>query len=134
MTKSVRCTHCEGVVDVAQRAMSVFCPHCHRRLRIENLRISRYFAVNELATTGDVMVTRRGSVVATIKAGNLVVLGKVQGKVKSPGRVVIRDSATVNADIEAALLRVENGAVMRGFLRIGAGRAEAVPKADAAPA
>jgi cytoskeletal protein CcmA (bactofilin family) len=100
--------------------MSVFCPHCNRRLRIENLRITRYFAVNELATTWDLMITRNGHLVAKAKVGNLTVLGKIQGAVRSPGRVIVRKSATVNADIEAPRLLVEGGAVMKGFLRIGA--------------
>lgn len=109
-------------MEVGARAMSVVCPHCNRRLILEDMRISRYHAVNELATCGKVVVDKRGHLVApTIKAGNLVVRGKIQGDVRVTERVKLHKTAWVKADIAAPGLRVESGAALQGHLRIGPG-------------
>ena len=118
--KKVRCTYCDGTIDVALRAMSIFCPHCKKRLILEDYKIDSYYAVREFATCGDVVVEKKGHVVAPIKAGNLTVKGKVQGRVTARGRVEIRKAGSFKGDIEAPSLIVENGATLEGFVRIGA--------------
>jgi predicted acyltransferase (DUF342 family) len=114
----VRCTHCEGVLEVAPRAMSVFCPHCNKRLVIEDIRIQRYYAVREIATCGDVVVGKRGHAVAAIRADNLIVEGKVSGDVVAVGCVRVASTASLTGDIRARGLSVEDGAAIHGFLRI----------------
>jgi cytoskeletal protein CcmA (bactofilin family) len=98
----------------------VFCPHCNKRLVVEDLHVERYYAVRELATCGDVVVEGRGHVVAAIKAANLIVDGRVQGNVIAAGRVRIGKRASVTGDIQAPRILVEAGAKLKGFLRIGA--------------
>jgi predicted acyltransferase (DUF342 family) len=119
MLKRVCCTRCQGALDVAARAMSASCPHCNRRLVLEDLRVEEYYAVREIATCGDVVVEKRGHVVASIQAGNLIVSGRVQGDVRAVGRVSIARTASVTGDIQAPRLLVQNGATLDGFLRIG---------------
>lgn len=116
--KTVSCTHCQGLNEVAPRAMSVFCKHCHKRLFLENYKIKSYHAVSEFSTCGDIVVERKGHVVAPIKVNNLTVKGKVQGKVQAKGRVTLSKTGSFKGDIEASHLRVENGAELNGFLRI----------------
>ena len=117
--KRVFCTHCARVMDVAVRAMSVFCPHCKKRLILEDFKIDSYYAVREFSTCGDVVIEKKGHVVAPIKAGNLTVKGKVQGRVTARGQVEIKKTGWFKGDLDAPCLLVENGAVLDGFVRIG---------------
>lgn len=117
--KKVFCTHCGQATQVAVRAMSVFCPHCMKRLILEDFKIDSYYAVREFSTCGDVVVEKKGHVVAPIKAGNLIVKGKVQGRVTARGQVQIKKTGWFKGELEAPSLIVENGATLDGFVRIG---------------
>ncbi len=119
MTKRVYCTHCGEGVEVAARALSSVCPRCNRRLAIEDVRVHQYYAVRKVATCGDVLVAERGHLVASVQAVNLTVDGKLKGNVKARGFVRIGRKASVQGDIEAPSLSVENGAELTGDLRIG---------------
>ncbi len=118
-SKTVVCTHCQDECEVAKRAMSVFCPHCRKRLILEDYAIKNYTSVRELVTCGDVVVEKRGHVRARVKAGNLTVRGKIQGDVTARGFVKIGKTAHLIGDLEASILEIEDGAVLEGFLSIG---------------
>jgi len=120
VSRHVVCTYCAKDVEVAQRAMSVFCPHCKKRLILEDYKIDGYYAVREFFTCGDVVVEKKGHVVAPIRATNLTVKGKVQGHVTARGQVEIKKNGWFKGELEAPVLVVENGAVFEGFVRIGA--------------
>ena len=89
-TRSVVCTNCERVSEVASRAMSVFCPHCKKRLILEDYKIKGYYAVTDFATCGDIVVERRGFVVGPVKVENLTIKGKLQGQVTARGKLCQR--------------------------------------------
>ena len=118
-SKQVICTHCHEQSKVSQRAMSVFCPHCRKRLILENYNIKSYTSVRELVTCGDIVVERKGHVRASVKAGKLTVKGEVNGNVVARGLVQLGKTARFKGDLEAPLLCIEGGAVLNGFLRIG---------------
>lgn len=99
--------------------MSVFCPHCHKRLILEDYKIKTYYAVREFFTCGDIVVEKKGHVVAPVRAGTLTVKGKVQGSVMSQGTVNIARTGSFKGDIDAPTLHIESGAIIDGFLRIG---------------
>lgn len=119
VAKHVACTHCGGGVHVSLRAMSVFCPHCNKRLILEDFKIDSYYAVREFFTCGDVVVEKKGHVVAPIRAGSLTVKGKVQGQAAVRGPVEIKKHGSFKGDLQAPSLVVENGAMLDGFVRIG---------------
>jgi len=123
----VDCTHCGKPTEVARRAMSVFCPHCRQRLILEDFKIQTYYAVRDFSTCGDIVVEKKGHVVAPIKANNLTVRGKVQGKVVARGRVFIARTGWFKGDITAATIEIEPGAAVDAFLQIGESRNGAVP-------
>ena len=99
--------------------MSIFCPHCRKRLILEDYAIKNYTSVRELVTCGDVVVEKRGNYRARIKAGNLTVRGKIQGDVTARGSVKRGKPGHLIGDLEASVLEIEGGAVLKGFLRIG---------------
>ncbi len=111
--------------------MSVFCPHCHKRLILEDYKIKTYYAVREFYTCGDIVVEKKGHVVAPVRAGTLTVKGKVQGSASTQGTVNIAKTGSFKGDIEAPSLHIESGAVIEGFLRIGQPNGETVIKKSA---
>jgi len=117
--KRVVCTYCDKECEVAARAMSVFCPHCKKRLILEDFKISSYHAVREFFTCGEVIIEKKGHVVAPIKAGQITIKGKVQGNIISRGPAVISKTGSLKGGITAPVLHIEQGAVLDGFLRIG---------------
>lgn len=125
--RQVHCTHCGKPTDVARRAMSVFCPHCRQRLILEDFKIQTYYAVRDFSTCGDIVVEKKGHVVAPIKAHNLTVRGKVQGRVIARGRVLICKTASFKGDITAPVIEIEAGAAVDAFLNIGVAGNGAVP-------
>ena len=117
--KQVPCTHCNRLVEVAEKALSVFCPHCRKRLILEDFQVKSYRAVREFATCGDVVVEKRGAVAARVLVGNLLVKGRVQGNVEARGKVEVAKTGDIRGDISAPRLVVHSGATMKGFCRIG---------------
>ena len=99
--------------------MSVFCPHCRKRLILEDFRIKNYHAVRKFATCGDVVVEKRGAVAAKVLVGNLLVKGRIQGDVDARGKVEVAKTGDIKGDINAPRLVVHSGATMKGFCRIG---------------
>ena len=121
---------------VALRAMSVFCPHCTKRVILENYRIRTYHATREFSTCGDILVESRGIVHAPIHVDNLTVKGRVHGSVHARGRVLIDRTGQMRGDVRASHLVVVAGGVINGYCHVEPeGRqAGAVPKAPLAPA
>ncbi|MFQ5589802.1 MAG: polymer-forming cytoskeletal protein [Phycisphaerae bacterium] len=117
--RQVVCTHCGRVSEASQRAMSLFCPHCHLRVILEDFHVRGYYGVSEFSTCGDIVVERGAYVVAPIKVANLAVKGKVEGTVVARGRVTVKKTGTLVGDIRAPSLLVEQGGALRGFVRIG---------------
>ena len=117
-SRDVVCTNCNHVCEVANRAMSISCPHCKKRLDLEDYKIRGYYAVTDFATCGDIVVERRGFVVAPVKVENLTVKGKLQGQVTARGKVSIGKKGWLKGDIVAPSLQIKSGAVVDGFLRI----------------
>ncbi len=117
--KKVVCTHCGHESEAGKRAMSIACPKCYKRIILEDLNIRTYFAVSEFATSGDVVIEKKGFVVAPIRADNVMIKGRVQGEIDARGRVTISKTGQLKGDVTAPALVIENGASIDGFLRIG---------------
>jgi len=99
--------------------MSTFCPHCRKRLILEDFKVDSYYAVRDFSTSGDIVVEKKGHVVAPIRAANVTVKGKVQGQVTAQGEVKLTKTGYLKGEIEARSLCIEEGAVLDAFLRIG---------------
>ncbi len=125
--KTVVCTHCGHHSEAGKRAMSVFCPKCHKRIILEDLKIKSYYAVSRFATSGNVVVEKKGFVIAPIHADQVTVKGRVQGAIAARGWVRISKTGQLKGDITAPSILVEAGAAIDGFLRIGVDRPEGKP-------
>src|SRR5438552_1162701 len=94
--------------------MSVTCRFCHKSLKLVDIAIKQYEARRQIVTCGVVTVEKKGSAVAEILCGGLIVRGKVKGTVKSHGPVLIGPDAEVKGDVSAPSLAVGAGAVLEG--------------------
>jgi DNA-directed RNA polymerase subunit RPC12/RpoP len=117
--RMVVCTYCDRPSEVAKRAMSVFCPHCKKRLILEDYKIDSYYAVREFFTCGDIVVEKGGHVCAPIRAANLIVRGKVQGHATVRGALTIAKNGWFKGEVDAPGLVVEQGGMLDAFVRIG---------------
>ncbi len=65
-----------------------------------------------------VTVGRNGQVGANITAREVVVLGKVRGNISATDRVDIRAEGSLNGDVAAARISIEDGAFFKGGIDI----------------
>lgn len=100
--------------------MSITCKHCHKPLRLEDIRIKEYQARRQIDTCGTVVVEKKGNVISDrILCGAMVIRGKVKGQITSRGCVLISPEAEVKGDVTAPALAVGAGAILEGEYRIG---------------
>src|SRR6185369_15997551 len=116
---SITCLYCKKPQEVARRAMSITCKFCHKPLKLEDIPIKQYEARRTIATCGVVTIEKKGTAVADIKCGGMIVRGKVKGTVESHGPVLIGPEAEVKGDVTAPSLAVGAGAVLEGQYEIG---------------
>jgi hypothetical protein len=131
--KTVCCTFCGGPIEVSLKAMSIFCPHCHKRVVCEDYTIKSYHAVRSVATCGDVIVERKGHVVAPVRATSLIVRGLVRGDVLVHKLVEIESSGTIQGNIQAPRLVMHDGGKLIGKCTITRNGSTSHPKPPAKP-
>jgi cytoskeletal protein CcmA (bactofilin family) len=86
-----------------------------------------------------VTIARNGSVAANINAGEVVILGKVQGNIQCSDRLEIRSEGSLTGDVITQRISVEDGAILKGSVQVRAvehknDRSNRQPKAAAAVA
>lgn len=116
--KRISCTYCAQAIEVSPRAMSIFCPHCHKRVVCEDYTIRSYHAVRNLATCGSVIVERKGHVVAPIRADKLIIRGLVRGNIRALSLVEVESTGVVQGNVEAPRLIIHAGARLMGVYKI----------------
>ncbi len=116
--KTVPCTFCGKPIQVSHQTMSIFCPHCHKRVVCEDYCIKNYHAVRMMATCGNVVVERKGHVVAPIQANALTVRGLVKGDVKVQSVVEVEATGTIQGNVEAPRLVLHDGGRVIGICKI----------------
>ena len=128
---TITCLFCAKPQEVARRAMSITCKHCHKPLKLEDMTIKTYESRRTIATCGVVTVEKKGSAVVqeALKCGGLIVRGKVKGTVQSQGPVLIGPDAELKGDVTAPTLAVGAGAVLEGQYEIGS-KEQPPPPAD----
>ena len=129
-TKIVRCCHCRGMMRVAARALSVFCPHCQKRATLESLRLLGSHPGKQLATCGDILVETASQLNLEITANNVVVRGRVQGSITANECVEVASTGRVIGDVTAHKIIVRDGGVIQGLCRMTRNEQPAGPSKD----
>lgn len=137
--RSVECYHCLKTFDVPRRAVSLSCPHCYKRVTLDDLVVKDVCWSTKLQTCGRLIVHRKGSLVASVIEARegVEILGHVEGTILSGGPVLIGPRARVKGDVTAPSIWVEPGATIEGgyFKIVGADRLARGPsKAPEPPA
>ena len=86
-----------------------------------------------------VTIGRDGIVAANITAGEVVILGKVQGNIQCSDRLEIRSEGSLTGDVVTQRISVEDGSLLKGGVQVRAvehknDRSNRQPKAAAAVA
>ena len=121
-TLPITCYHCGGVQEVGKRAQTVTCQKCPKPLQLSDLIVKTYDARRKVQTTGQVVVERKGQIVAdAVECGGLVVRGQVKAKqgVIVRGTVLVGPEASITGGVSAHRLAVGGGATLEGFYCIG---------------
>ena len=86
----------------------------------DTVRIDGRFR-GEIASENTLIVGESGEVEASIRSKTVSVSGTVIGDVTASAKVVIHKTGRVEGNIEAAVLVVEEGAVVEGHIKMGKG-------------
>ncbi len=102
------------MMRVAARALSVFCPHCQKRVTLESLRIVGAHPGRSLVTCGDILVEPSSQLNLEIKANNVVIKGRVRGSVSANGIIEVGATGRIIGDVRAQKVIVRDGGVLQG--------------------
>lgn len=103
------------MMRVPARAISVGCPHCHRRVSLESLRIVGSHPGRTLTTCGDIRVEATATLTLDrLCARSVVVHGRVRGPVTASEFVEIGPKGRVIGPICAPKLVVREGGEIQG--------------------
>jgi len=117
---TIICLYCRQSQQIARRALSVVCKHCHKSLRLEDLPIKDYQARRNVETCGVVTVEKKGNIVCDrVLCNGMVVRGKVKGTINSRGPILVGPEAEIKGDVTAPSLAVGSGAILEGNYTIG---------------
>jgi cytoskeletal protein CcmA (bactofilin family) len=133
-TRIIRCYNCQGMMRVGAKALSVFCPHCHKRVAVESLRVSGAYPSKLLATCGDICVESAAKLNLDLIGDNIEILGRLNGNVQATGTVEVGAAALVVGNIEAAKIVVRDGGIIRGRCKLAQPRTPAAIKSVEATA
>lgn len=84
----------------------------------------------EITTKGVVTLNQNAVITAMVKAGTIIVHGKVSGNLEAADRIEILRTAEVQGDIKSAVLKVDAGAVFIGSSSIGKASTPAPKSSD----
>jgi cytoskeletal protein CcmA (bactofilin family) len=88
-------------------------------------------------TDSQLTVGPNARVHADVKVRDIVVFGQLTGNIQATGRVDLRQSASVNGDVLAGRLSIEESAILKGRVELKAsaeGKATSAPATTAKPA
>jgi cytoskeletal protein CcmA (bactofilin family) len=100
----------------------------------EDLQIDANVVGGPVVIAGHRLIVGRSAHLKTeVTARELIVYGKIDGKVNAVDRVEIKRDGEVIGDIETARISIEDGAVFKGRIEVGMVKPKAVAKPADAP-
>lgn len=130
--RQILCPRCEAPQEVSRNAKSILCPGCHRNIATTDIEINEYCAKIEMYTAGRVVVGKKGTLIAEVRAEEVSLKGEIKGPVKSLGLVALEKGGRLFGNLTCPRLRVEEGAQLVGMVVTGPGAAEFLAEIGAA--
>ena len=115
-----------SVDPVAERISTVIAVNCTNTgdikskdgVMIQGVQVGNIsIDADDLDPTGTIVVTKAGTVRGQIEGKRVVVLGRVEGSIKSYTHVTLGESAVVTGDVEYKTIRMMDGAEIEGNCR-----------------
>ena len=118
--KSISCPSCGSVQEVAPSAQSVVCKHCNVSIKVGDQKIAQYAANVSLETCGALTIDKKGALVVQkrVVASDLTLKGSLKGNAIIYDTAHIASSGQMVGDLKARLLRVDDGATLKGHLQV----------------
>lgn len=79
----------------------------------ENIDVAGIF-LGTLKIVGNLNILEPAEIEGEVEATNIIIKGKIKGKVAASEKIELTKTAQVRADIDAKIISVEAGAVLRG--------------------
>jgi len=67
-----------------------------------------------IAIAGDLLLGEHGKVIGNIAAHNIMVSGKVEGDIKTQGRIEIMTTGHIQGDVTCTALIIDEGGILQG--------------------
>ena len=111
-----RCCNCGVPFPVSPRAKTSSCPHCHRSVTIEDIKIKMLHWGGAIRTCGRVIVLKKARCLAReiVASGGVKIMGQVEGTVRSAGPVYVAAGGMLKGAVIAPSMQIEPGAVVEG--------------------
>ena len=118
-TKTLRtatCYHCRAPFRASTHAITLTCPHCYKRLSLEDLIIHGLHKAKAVETAGMLLIERKGWLRSpVIRIGDRVQCeGRIEGDIIADGPVTFGPRAYFSGDLVAPALHVAPGATITG--------------------
>ena len=115
----VFCPRCNARQEVSKKTKSTSCPGCNRNIATQDVEINEYCAKIEMYTAGVITVGRKGTLIAEVRAEEVVARGEIKGPVDSRGPVTIEKSGRIFGNVTCPTLRIADGAQLIGMVVTG---------------
>ena len=117
--REVVCGDCATRLELPSCATMTCCPGCGTRLELENVVVEHFQHMPGVATSGKLEVAEAGHLVASVRAGDVVVRGRFEGTTVAAKSVQIGRDGQVLGHVEAPRLEIEEGARLNCSVAIG---------------
>ena len=101
--RTVLCPECGEVISVAVKALSVACPHCSRRVILEDYRVKGYHGSRDFATAGNIVVERSGNADVHLLLADLAMKEEGFGQLLPGADAIVVDEAHHFPDVAQSL-------------------------------
>ena len=119
--RKIRCYLCGKTFEVSARTMSTTCPGCNKAIKVEDITVKTYMPVNDVQTTGAIIITKRGRIAARkIQSGQSISCeGSIEGSIEADGDVFFGPKAHWKGKIlQSHTLAVTDGAKLYGRITV----------------
>jgi len=126
------CPRCDARQEISKATKSTSCPGCHRNISTQDIEINEYCAKIELYTAGIVLVGKKGTLIADVRAENVQVKGEIKGPVTCRGPVAVDKSGRIFGNVTCPTLGISEGAQLVGMIVTGPRAGELLAEIEAA--
>lgn len=120
--RSATCYHCGRIFQASTHAITLTCPHCYKRVGLQDLIIHGLHSSKTLETAGLLIVEKKAWLkVGRIHVGERIeVEGRVEATAFCEGPVILGPRSHWTGDLTAPSIHISPGAIITGgYFRIG---------------